>query len=119
MAAIVQPQRSDPLSKLLPIGGAVAGGMAGGPAGAMTGYSAGGMISGAVQQPQAQQADSGAGSALERYKTKLDDQPINALSNAQVAVAQLPEQQQAVYKPYLDAAMEKAMEASRKAQGVA
>lgn len=78
---VSMPQRKDNnagLSKLLTIGGAVAGGMAGGPAGAMQGASMGQMAGGLMAKqeagPQAVESN-----ALSRRMQQIDQSPLRQI----------------------------------------
>lgn len=114
---VMMPQKKNDMSQLLQMGGTVAGGilggLAGGPAGAIGGASGGGALAGSVGNMV---GIDGGGSAMERRlqaqasptQTPQVEDPMTALQNARVALAQQPKEIQQEYTPILQAAMLKA-----------
>jgi len=91
-----QPQRESSLSKVLKVGGLVAGGLAAGPGvaatlgGAATGAGLGSTVGGLVASNQGQSPDM---MGMQRRRTALGEDPLVNLQQAQAALSQLPPQQ--------------------------
>lgn len=100
MASVVVPQRkSQGLGEIGMIGGAIVGGLVGGPGGAVTGAQVGGAAGGMMsQQKQTPQLEA---SAMSRRRQELETDKLDALRNAEVAAAQLPEDQRQAVLPVL------------------
>lgn len=107
-----KPQKKqNELGQLLPIAGAVIGGMSAGPGGAMAGASQGAALgqlgAGALSMAEGQQQQSGGVSAAERRLTPQamplpqEQDPMQAIQEAQVALANLPPEQQKQFGPAL------------------
>lgn len=99
MAVGVAPvQRRDPLSKLLPIGGAIVGGATAGPGGAAAGASAGaaaggqaaGVLGPGAAPPPVQTSEA---SGMARRRDALGQDPVRAIAEAQAALQTLPPEQ--------------------------
>lgn len=109
MAGISIPQRkpNNQLGQLLTIGGMAAGAALGGPAGAATGGSLGGMIGGLQAQNQSAgpaQVGRQNDSAMQRRMLANQEDRLQALREATLALPQLPpEMRQEYAKPLLTA----------------
>ena len=115
----------DTIAQLAPIAGAVIGGVAAGPGGAMAGAKAGmatgAMVSGGIQAGQMLSGGDAAPSAMERRMGGPQDtgpaapNPIEALENARIELANQPPDVRQQYEPAIRAALLQA----RRGQGVA
>jgi len=110
---------SDTIAQIAPIAGAVIGGFFGGPAGAMAGMQAGSAVGSGVQGVEALTASEP--SAMQRRIGSPQDtgpevaNPIEALENARIELANQPPDVRQQYEPAIRAALLQA----RRDQGVA
>lgn len=96
---VPQYQKRDSLGKVGMITGGIVGGMSGGPSGAMQGAQTGGQIGGVASSLQNQGSGQAPQTAMGRREDRLRQANANlqAISEAQAALAQQPPEQQALY----------------------
>jgi len=99
MAQVLMPPRKNKSQELFQVAGAVVGGVTGGPTGAMQGAQMGGAVSNMVNQPK--QVAGTQASAISRRRQELETDNLSALRNAEVAAADLPEDQRQAVIPVL------------------
>lgn len=114
MAQVYMPEKKSN-NGIFQLGGAIVGGVLGGyatesPQGAMAGATAGAGLGGLAGQqispdkPQPQPLASNTGSAMERRRQQLENDPLMQLKQAEVAVAKAPEPVQTEYGPAIQRA---------------
>jgi len=116
MAEVIQRQRANGLSKLLPIAGQVIGTIYGGPTGGAIGSAAGGAIGSMTQKPQAQSIEAPQTSPMDRRMNQQKEDPLNVLGEAKQSLAYMPDDVKQKYQKPIDDAYALAVEQRRRSQ---